>query len=81
MLPGPITTSDDVWNDSLPPSSDQGELPGTYIANLDFSFPHGNVPEDQPHLLYRSSERSDESLWDDIKKNAWHYLSLYVSNF
>jgi hypothetical protein len=76
-----MTASDDVWDDSPPPSSNQGELPGTYIANPDSSFRHENVPEDKPQLLYRSSERSQETLWNNIKMNEWHYLSLYVSNF
>ena len=69
---------DDVW-DHTPPSLTLGELPGTYITNPDFSFRHDKLSEDQPKLLYQSSERSVETLWNDIKGNAWHYLSLYVS--
>jgi hypothetical protein len=56
------------------------ELPGTYITNPDSSF-HYNMADDKPQLLYNSSERSKATLWDKIKQDEWHYLSLYVSNF
>jgi hypothetical protein len=67
---------DEIWD-----VNPQGELLGTYITNPDSSFNHDGVTVDTPHLLYQSSERSKESLWNDIKKNEWHYLTLYVSNF
>lgn len=60
-----------VWNDNPLSSLNLGELPGTYITN----------PEDKPQILYQSSKRSQVTLWDNIKRNEWHYLSLFVSNF
>jgi hypothetical protein len=75
-------TSDDVWDDNPPgPPSTWGELPGTYVANPDSSFSNPKLAEDKPHILYRSSERSQETMWNNIKVNEWYYLSLYVSNF
>jgi hypothetical protein len=74
-------TSNDIWDDGLSTVSQSGDLPGTYITNPDSSFRYENASEDRPQLLYQSSERSNRSLWDDIKKNEWHYLLMYVSNF
>ena len=71
-------TSEDVWDDNPPPGVN---LAGTYITNPDSSFRHGDVQEDKPQLLYQSFERAKMTLWDDIKNNEWHYLTMYVSNF
>ena len=70
--------SNDVWDDNV----NESGLHGMYIANPDFSSRREDA-DDKPQLLYRSSERLKESMWDAIKENAWHYLSksLYVSNY
>jgi hypothetical protein len=71
---------DDDWDHHTFPDSLQ-ELPGTYITNPDSSFHHDNQVGEKPQLLYQSSQRSNETLWNDVKQNPWHYLLLYVSNF
>ena len=70
--------NDEAWIDGVK----EGKLLGTYIANPDSSFRREDA-EDKPQLLYESSDRLKESMWEDIKNNGWHYLSepLYVSNF